>query len=223
MIFDFCYGEMVEFYLGICCFIVLNLGFFMFYGMNMYFLGQKNIVIVDLGLVSEDYFVVLMRVMEGQIVEVILVMYIYMDYFLVVVKLRFMIGVLVLGCVCYMFVWDLMVGEVNLLDVSNDKVYVFDQVLVDGEIVNLVGFVLESVVILGYMVNYFVFLLVDELILISGDYVMVWLILIVVFLDGSMCDYMCLFDWLLVCDEMVYLFGYGIVLCNVLEYVEYFK
>lgn len=221
--FDPRYGEAVELVSGIRRVTAPNPGPFTFHGTNTYLLGQTNIVIVDPGPASEDHLDALMKATEGQTVEAILVTHTHMDHSPAAETLKLKTGAPVLGCATHSSARDLLAGEINPLDASNDKAYAPDQVLADGETVNLAGIILESVATPGHTANHLAFSLADEPILISGDHVMAWSTSIVAPPDGSMRDYMRSLDRLLTRDETVYLPGHGTVLTNAPDYVEHLK
>ncbi len=178
---------------------------FTFNGTCTYIVGQGRVAIVDPGPDDDSHVSALLKAVEGERVETILVTHTHRDHSPGARRLRAATGAPVVGAAPFVPHGDGSSG----LDSSHDRDHAPDAVLADGERLTSSGFTIEAVATPGHCANHLCFALLEEGALFSGDHVMAWSTSVVAPPDGSMRAYMDSLGKLRSRAETVYWPGHG--------------
>ena len=178
---------------------------FTFNGTCSYIVGEGRVAIVDPGPDDDAHISAILKAVEGERVETILITHTHRDHSPGARKLRAATGARVVGAAPFAPHDDGSAG----LDASHDRDYASDAVLADGERLTGAGFAIEAVATPGHCANHLCFALLDEGALFSGDHVMAWSTSVVAPPDGSMRAYMDSLDKLRSRAETIYWPGHG--------------
>ena len=178
---------------------------FTFNGTCSYIVGEGRVAIVDPGPDDNSHLSALLKAVEGERVETILVTHTHRDHSPGARRLRAATGAPVVGAAPFIPHGDGSEG----LDASHDRDHAPDVILADGERWQGAGFTIEAVATPGHCANHLCLALLEERALFSGDHVMAWSTSVVAPPDGSMRAYMASLDKLRSRAETVYWPGHG--------------
>jgi glyoxylase-like metal-dependent hydrolase (beta-lactamase superfamily II) len=178
---------------------------FTFNGTCSYIVGEGGVAVVDPGPDDDSHLEALLKAVDGERVETILVTHTHRDHSPGARKLRAATGAPVVGAAPFAPHGDGSAGP----DASHDRDHAPDAILADGERWQGAGFAIEAVATPGHCANHLCFALLEEGSLFSGDHVMAWSTSVVAPPDGSMRAYMESLDRLRSRAETVYWPGHG--------------
>ena len=178
-------------------------------GTCSYIIGVGRVAIVDPGPDHACHVAALLKAVEGERVEHILVTHTHRDHSPAAIALKAATGAPVIGCAPHWPARRLATGETAMLDAANDHGYAPDHVMAAGERLDGDGYTLTALATPGHTMNHLCFALAQEQALFSGDHVMAWSTSIVAPPDGSMAAYMASLEKLRGRDEKVYWPGHG--------------
>ena len=180
-----------------------------FHGTNSYIVGDRTLAVIDPGPDDPAHLEVLLGTVAGRPLSHILVSHTHCDHSPLAQRLAEATGAEVLAEGPHRSARPLRPGEVNPLDASADMEFSPDRRLADGEIVEVDGWTLRTILTPGHAANHACFALEGTGILFSADHVMAWSTSIVAPPDGAMADYMASLDKLLTRSDTLYLPGHG--------------
>ena len=163
---------------------------FTFHGTNTYIVGHGRVAVIDPGPLLDEHLEAVIKELEGETVEHIVVTHTHHDHSPAAAPLRDRVGGVIWGAHPRPIAADVKTAESIQRDFSPDVE------LADGTVVEGDGWTLESVHTPGHMSNHMCFALAEENILFSGDHIMSWNTTVVSPPDGNMREY---FDSLEVC------------------------
>jgi len=178
---------------------------FTFNGTCGYIVGQGKVAVVDPGPDDDSHLEAILKAVDGERIEAILITHTHRDHSPGAAKLRATTGAPVIGAAPFAPYGDGSAG----LDSAHDRDYAPDAILGDGERWKGDGFTVEAVATPGHCANHLCFALLEEGALLSGDHVMAWSTSVVAPPDGSMRAYMDSLDKLRSRAETVYWPGHG--------------
>ena len=183
--------------------VARNPSSFTFHGTNTYIIGHGNVAIIDPGPLLNEHTNALVKTLEGETVEHILVTHTHMDHSPGVTPLKNLLGGEVHGA---------MPREIpNGAQTAESIQYDFkpDNVLLNGSIINGEGWSLEAIYTPGHMSNHMCFALPEENVLFTGDHIMSWNTTIVSPPDGNMGEYFSSLDTCLARGDKSYWPAHG--------------
>ena len=189
--------------------IAPNASAFTFTGTCSYVVGRGRVAIIDPGPDNPAHIAALLKAVEGESVEHILITHTHRDHSPAAATIKAATGAKIIGCAPHHSARALALGEIAMLEASNDLLYTPDHVMADGERFDGVGFGLTALATPGHTMNHLCFVLDEEKTLFSGDHVMAWSTSIVAPPDGSMAAYMASLDKLRGREEVIYWPGHG--------------
>ena len=197
-----------------------NGGPFTFTGTCTYVVGRGEVCVIDPGPADPTHLTLLQQSLAGETIRSILVTHTHRDHSPGATALRAATGAPIYGCAPY--VPAPVPPDADLLpsDAANDRAYVPDRVLADGDVVSGPGYDLVAVATPGHAANHLAFALAQDRALFSGDHVMAWSTTVVAPPDGSMRAYRASLDKLLTRPETVYWPGHGGPVRNPARFVK---
>jgi glyoxylase-like metal-dependent hydrolase (beta-lactamase superfamily II) len=186
-----------------------NPGPFTFTGTCVYIVGAGEVTAIDPGPDLPAHTDALLNGLAGERIGKILVTHTHRDHSPAARALREATGAEILGCAPHFAARELVLGETNKLDASNDTDYRPDRVLSDGAIVAGPGYTIKAVATPGHTMNHLCFELVEEQALFTGDHIMGWSTSIVAPPDGAMRLYLDSLAKLRDADHLIYWPGHG--------------
>jgi glyoxylase-like metal-dependent hydrolase (beta-lactamase superfamily II) len=181
---DPAYGKLEQLEPGIARLLAPNPSPFTFTGTQTYFLGEREVAIIDPGPADPRHLDSLMRAVAERPVAAILVTHTHRDHSPAARPLSQLTGAPVIGCAPLALT---LVGP--RADAAFDGEYCPDRELADGESIDVDGRRLTAIATPGHTSNHLCFS--DEHgALFTGDHVMGWSTTVVVPPDGDMADYM---------------------------------
>ena len=163
---------------------------FTFHGTNTYIVGHGRVAVIDPGPLLDDHLDAIVKELEGETVEHIVVTHTHHDHSPAAAPLRDRVGGVIWGAHPRPIPEGVRTAESIQRDFDPDRE------LTNGTRVIGEDWSLESVHTPGHMSNHMCFALPEENILFSGDHIMSWNTTVVSPPDGSMREY---FDSLEVC------------------------
>lgn len=186
-----------------------NPGPFTFTGTCSYVVGRGKVAVIDPGPADEAHVAALMKGLEGETVEAIVVTHTHRDHSPGARLLQARTGAPIVGCDVHRVARPLFSHEQTRLDASSDAEHAPQRVLADGETLEGDGWSLTAVATPGHTANHLAFALPQERALFSGDHVMAWSTSIVAPPDGAMGDYMASLARVSERDDAVFWPGHG--------------
>lgn len=186
-----------------------NSGPMTFTGTCSYIVGKGHVAIIDPGPDLQEHVDALLEAARGETVTHVLVSHTHRDHSPAARAIQAATGAVILGCGPHRSARPLAQGEANALEGSGDLDYRPDRELVDGDMVEGLGWRLETVATPGHTANHLAFALPEENVLFSADHVMAWSTSVVAPPDGAMSDYMASLEKLRARDEAIYWPGHG--------------
>ena len=163
-----------------------NPGPFTFTGTCSYVVGRGKVAVIDPGPADEAHVAALMKGLEGETVEAIVVTHTHRDHSPAARLLQARTGAPIVGCDVHRVARPLFSHEQTRLDASSDAEHAPQRVLADGETLEGDGWSLTAVATPGHTANHLAFALPQERALFSGDHVMAWSTSIVAPPDGAL-------------------------------------
>src|SRR5918996_6333695 len=137
--FDLPPGQVEEVAPGIRRILCNNPGPFTFKGTVSYIVGRGRVAIIDPGPLDEPHVAALLDAVRGETVTHILVTHTHRDHSPAVPRIKAATGALVLAEGPHRPARALHIGELPLLDASNDTEFRPDHALADGELIDGAG------------------------------------------------------------------------------------
>ncbi len=221
---DFEYGEVQDLSPLVRRIIANNPSAFTFTGTGTYIVGRDHVAVIDPGPMDEHHLAALMTALDGRTVSHILVTHTHNDHSPLASRLS-----QITGAKTYAF-GPHGSGRARAdesdpalqLDAGGDRDFVPDVQIGHGDVIEGLGWTMESVFTPGHTSNHMSFALREEQALFVGDHVMAWSTSVIAPPDGNMADYMASLDLLLERDETVYWPTHGPHVDNPLPFVEKF-
>ncbi len=179
---------------------------FTFTGTCTYIVGRGKLAIVDPGPENEEHLAAMLKAIEGETLETILVTHTHRDHSPGARALKEKTGAKLIGCAPHVEIRNDASGR---LDASHDMDYAPDAVMRDGDVHAGHDFTLEAVHTPGHASNHLCFALREENAMLCGDHVMSWSTTIVAPPDGVMSEYMASLERLIARQEALYYPGHG--------------
>ena len=179
---------------------------FTFTGTCTYIVGTGKVAIIDPGPDNDAHLKALLRAVDGESVEHIVITHTHRDHSPGARALQKATGATIIGCAAHVPVENAPSGR---LDAGHDTDHRPNSQMQDGDVLSGQGFTLEAIATPGHASNHLAFALREENTLFSGDHVMAWSTSIVAPPDGSMHDYMQSLEKLLARQEIRYWPGHG--------------
>ena len=182
---------------------------FTFVGTNTYIVGVGRVAVIDPGPDDPAHLASLIKNLNGEKVEAILVTHTHRDHSPLAARLKELTGAPVLGMGPHIAARALNFGEFDTLEASADTQFVPDRALADGEIIAGEGWTLETVPTPGHTMNHAAFAFKEDNVLFAGDHVMAWATSVIAPPDGSMSAYMASLRRVAARPETLYWPGHG--------------
>ena len=199
---------------GIARLLAHNPSAFTYYGTQTYIAGEREIAIVDPGPDLPEHLNAIEQAIAGRALVAIMCTHTHRDHSPAARPLAERTGAPIIGCA------PLALETVGpRADASFDGDYVPDQVLRDGEAIEVDGSPITAVATPGHTSNHLCFAYRDALF--TGDHVMGWSTTVVVPPDGDMAAYMASLDKLRQRDDRVYYPAHGPAVTNPQQYVRH--
>ncbi|MHA1108320.1 MAG: MBL fold metallo-hydrolase, partial [Alphaproteobacteria bacterium] len=180
-----------------------NPGPFTLHGTNSYIVGHGRVTIIDPGPLLDDHIASLVRAVEGEVVEHIIVTHTHHDHSPAARPLQKAVGGVISGA------QPKPVPEGVKTTESIHREFDPDRELADGDSFNGDGWTLETVHTPGHMSNHMCLALAEEGILFTGDHIMGWNTTVVSPPDGNMGDYLASLERCLGRDDRTYWPAHG--------------
>ena len=198
------YARIEEVEPGIGRLLAANPSPFTFTGTQSYFVGTREMVVVDPGPDLPEHVEALIAALDGRRLMAIACTHTHRDHSPASRALSAATGAPIIGCA------PLALESVGpRADASFDGEYVPDRILGDGEAIEVEGKRLVAVATPGHTSNHLCFALEGSGALFTGDHVMGWSTTVVVPPDGDMGAYMASLDVLRRRDDRIYYPAHG--------------
>ena len=198
------YARIEEVEPGIGRLLAANPSPFTFTGTQSYFVGTREMVVVDPGPDLPEHVEALIAALDGRRLMAIACTHTHRDHSPASRALSAATGAPIIGCA------PLALESVGpRADASFDGEYVPDRILGDGEAIEVEGKRLVAVATPGHTSNHLCFALEGTGALFTGDHVMGWSTTVVVPPDGDMGAYMASLDVLRRRDDRIYYPAHG--------------
>lgn len=179
---------------------------FTYTGTCTYIVGSGKVAVIDPGPASDDHVRAILRAVDGESVEHIVITHTHNDHSPGARALQQATGGTIVGCGAFQPNTD---APERGLDASHDLDHAPQAQMYDGEELHGTGYTLQAIATPGHAANHLCFSLREENILFSGDHVMAWSTSIVAPPDGDMQAYMTSLNKVLARPENCYLPGHG--------------
>jgi glyoxylase-like metal-dependent hydrolase (beta-lactamase superfamily II) len=207
------YGRLEELEPGIARLLAHNPSAFTYFGTQSYLIGGDEVAVVDPGPDLHEHIEALVDAIGSRAVAAILCTHTHRDHSPAAQPLADRMGAPIIGCA------PLALETVGpRADASFDGDYVPDQVLGDGDGLQIDGHALTAVATPGHTSNHLCFAYRGALF--SGDHVMGWSTTVVVPPDGDMAEYMRSLDKLRRRDDRIYYPAHGPAVTKPQQYVR---
>jgi glyoxylase-like metal-dependent hydrolase (beta-lactamase superfamily II) len=207
------YGRLEELEPGIARLLAHNPSAFTYFGTQSYLIGSDEVAVVDPGPDLHEHIEALVDAIGSRAVAAILCTHTHRDHSPAAQPLADRMGAPIIGCA------PLALETVGpRADASFDGDYVPDQVLGDGDGLQIDGHALTAVATPGHTSNHLCFAYRGALF--SGDHVMGWSTTVVVPPDGDMAEYMRSLDKLRRRDDRIYYPAHGPAVTKPQQYVR---
>ena len=181
--------KLVEIAPNIARLVAPNATPFTFTGTNSYFIGDKNLVIIDPGPKDENHLKALMRAIAGRKLAAILLTHTHKDHSALALELSEKTGAPIWFGGKHRLSRKKRFLEVNLLAQACDWGLVPDKELFDGDLLKFGDVEIEVVASAGHCANHLCFAITGTPYIFTGDHVMGWNSTLVATPDGSLADY----------------------------------
>jgi glyoxylase-like metal-dependent hydrolase (beta-lactamase superfamily II) len=208
------YAKLEQLEPGIARVLAHNPSAFTYFGTQTYFLGEREIAVVDPGPDLPEHIDALEQAIAERPVAAIMCTHTHRDHSPAARPLSARTGAPIVGCAALALET---VGP--RADASFDGDYAPDRVLAEGEAVEVGGERIIAVATPGHTSNHLCFAYRGALF--SGDHVMGWSTTVVVPPDGDMAAYMQSLDKLRQRDDRVYYPAHGAPVDNPRQYVRH--
>jgi glyoxylase-like metal-dependent hydrolase (beta-lactamase superfamily II) len=199
---------------GVARLLAHNPSAFTFTGTQSYIVGTDRVAVIDPGPDLPEHVDALVEAIGGRPITAILCTHTHRDHSPAARPLAERTGAPIIGCA------PLALEAVGpRADASFDGDYRPDQVLADGESIEVDGESLTAVATPGHTSNHLCFAWRDSLF--TGDHVMGWSTTVVVPPDGDMAAYMASLDGLRQRDDRIYYPAHGPAVTNPQQYVRH--
>ncbi|WP_036281201.1 MBL fold metallo-hydrolase [Methylocystis sp. ATCC 49242] len=185
-----------------------NPGPFTFKGTCAYIVGEGDVAIVDPGPANPRHIAAMLEAIRGERLRHVLVTHTHRDHSPAARALKEATGAIITGCAPYSPPEDIGVTGPGL-DASHDTGYAPDEILAEGDRLDLAGVTVEALETPGHTTNHLCFALREEKALFTGDHVMGWATTVIAPPDGSMRDYMESIERMRERDDDIYWPGHG--------------
>ncbi len=192
---------------GIARLLAHNPSPFTYFGTQTYFVGERELVVIDPGPDLPDHVEAITAAIGGRRLVAIACTHTHRDHSPAARALKVATGAPIIGCA------PLSLDSVGpRADASFDFDYFPDRVLADGETIEVDGRMLVAVATPGHTSNHLCFAYGDALF--TGDHVMGWSTTVVVPPDGDMGDYMLSLEKLRQREDRLYYPAHGPAVTN---------
>jgi len=200
---------------GIARVLAHNPSAFTYTGTQTYFVGEDEVAIIDPGPDLPEHVDALVEAVAGRPLAAIMCTHTHRDHSPAAGPLAAITGAPVIGCA------PLVIDSLGpRADEAFDATYSPDQVLADGEAVEVDGRRLVAVATPGHTSNHLCFALEPGGALFSGDHVMGWSTTVVFPPDGDMAAYMASLEKLRARDDRVFFPAHGPPVTNPQQYLR---
>ena len=208
------YARLEQLEPGIARVLAHNPSAFTYYGTQTYVIGDAEVAVVDPGPDLPEHLAALEQAIGGRNVVAVMCTHTHRDHSPASRPLAQATGAPIVGCA------PLALEDAGpRADASFDGDYAPDEVLGDGEVVEVDGKPITAVATPGHTSNHLCF--AYEGALLSGDHVMGWSTTVVVPPDGDMAEYMRSLDKLRERDDRLYYPAHGPAVTNPQQYVRH--
>lgn len=208
------YARLEQLESGIARLLAHNPSAFTYYGTQSYLVGEREVAVVDPGPDLPEHLDALTAAIAGRRVVAIMCTHTHRDHSPAAAPLAERTGAPVIGCA------PLALETVGpRADASFDGDYVPDQMLGDGDAIEVDGMPVTAVATPGHTSNHLCFAYGDALF--TGDHVMGWSTTVIFPPDGDMADYMASLGKLRRRDDRVYYPAHGQAVTNPAQYVRH--
>jgi len=185
-----------------------NRGPFTYTGTCSYIIGEGEVAIVDPGPAEPRHIAAILEAISGERLRYVCVTHTHRDHSPAALALKEATGATISGCAAYTPPEDVAVTGPGL-DASHDANYAPDEILSDGDRLELGGVNIDAIETPGHTSNHLCFALTEERALFTGDHVMGWSTTVIAPPDGSMRDYMESIERMRARDDQVFWPGHG--------------
>ncbi len=208
------YAIVEEMESGIARVLAHNPSAFTYYGTQTYLVGEREIAVIDPGPDLPEHLDALSDAIAGRRVVAIMCTHTHRDHSPAALPLAKRTGAPIVGCA------PLALESVGpRADASFDGYYAPDQVLGDGDGIEVDGAGVAAVATPGHTSNHLCFAYGDALF--TGDHVMGWSTTVVFPPDGDMAAYMASLDKLRSREDRIYYPAHGPAVTNPQQYVRH--
>lgn len=182
---------------------------FTFTGTNSYIIGEGRVAIIDPGPANEAHAQALLDAVKGETVTHIIVTHTHNDHSPNTGRIKAATGAPVYAEGPHRAARPRFESEKHSPESGNDRDFVPDVRVKDGDLIQGDGWALEAVATPGHTANHMAFAWREKNYLFVADHVMGWSTSIVAPPDGSMIDYMASLEKLAARPEDLYFPGHG--------------
>ena len=187
---------------------------FTYFGTQSYLVGESEVAVIDPGPELPEHIDALEQAIAGRRLKAIVCTHTHRDHSPASRLLAERTGAPIIGC------GPLALEDVGpRADAAFDGDYVPDEVLADGDVLEVDGAPLLAVATPGHTSNHLCFAYGDALL--TGDHVMGWSTTVVVPPDGDMADYMASLDKLRKREDRIYYPAHGPAVEKPQQYVRH--
>ena len=207
------YARLEQLEAGIARVLAHNPSAFTYYGTQTYLIGENELAVIDPGPDLPEHVEALEKAIAGRPVAAIMCTHTHRDHSPAARPLAEIISAPIIGCA------PLALETVGpRADAAFDGDYAANQVLIDGEAVEVDGRKVVAVATPGHTSNHLCFAYADALF--TGDHVMGWSTTVVVPPDGDMAAYMHSLDRLGKRNDRIYYPAHGPAVTKPQQYVR---
>ncbi|HEY8434379.1 MAG TPA: MBL fold metallo-hydrolase [Sphingomicrobium sp.] len=208
------YAQLEQVEAGVGRLLAHNPSAFTYYGTQTYVAGEREVAIIDPGPDLPEHLDAIERAIGGRPIVAIMCTHTHRDHSPAARPLSERTGAPIVGCA------TLALETVGpRADASFDGDYAPEDILGDGEAIEVDGKPITAVATPGHTSNHLCFAYGDALF--TGDHVMGWSTTVVVPPDGDMAAYMTSLDKLRQRDDRIYYPAHGPAVTNPQQYVRH--